>query len=129
MALNDKNFLFCKYLPGFPESAASRSRHQSPHPVPHAAEGTYRNIRERATRLEFSRGHRHNREAFGDLTRASLGVSLLPLLQARRPNQLFRVRQRKLIVVRCHLLGKGGAPVELIRTLVIRDSGMRSNSE
>ncbi|GBP58883.1 hypothetical protein EVAR_54677_1 [Eumeta japonica] len=43
------------------------------------------------------------------------------------PNHPFRVRQRKLIIDRCRLLGEGGAPGELVRTLVSRDSGMRSN--
>ncbi|GBP96893.1 hypothetical protein EVAR_84146_1 [Eumeta japonica] len=66
------------------------------------------------------------KEAFGDFTCASLGVSFLPLFQARRPNHPFRVRQRKPVIVRCRLLGEGGAG-ELVRTLVSRDSGMRSN--
>ncbi|GBP21010.1 hypothetical protein EVAR_11041_1 [Eumeta japonica] len=43
------------------------------------------------------------------------------------PNHPFRVRQRKPVIVRCRLLGEGGAPGELVRTLVSRDSGMRSN--
>ncbi|GBP78906.1 hypothetical protein EVAR_55945_1 [Eumeta japonica] len=69
------------------------------------------------------------KEELGDFTRVSLGVSLLPLFQARRSDHRFCVRQRKLIIVHCHLFGEGGAPGELVCMLVFRYFGMRSNPE
>ncbi|GBP91527.1 hypothetical protein EVAR_27957_1 [Eumeta japonica] len=67
------------------------------------------------------------KEEFGDFTRASLGVSLLPLFQTRRPDYLFRVRQRKPILALSHLLGKGGGRDEIVCTFVSCNSGMLSN--
>ncbi|GBP54876.1 Gustatory receptor for sugar taste 43a [Eumeta japonica] len=55
--------------------------------------------------VDFVRLFHQRKEVFGDFTHASTGVSCLPLL-ARWSNHLLCVRQRKPVVVRCHLFGE-----------------------
>ncbi|GBP90784.1 hypothetical protein EVAR_102466_1 [Eumeta japonica] len=64
------------------------------------------------------------KEALSDITSASLGVSLLPLFQARRPDHLLAY-ERKPIIVRCRLLRAARLASSSARSLP--DSGMRSN--
>ncbi|GBP22419.1 hypothetical protein EVAR_78595_1 [Eumeta japonica] len=77
-----------------------------------ASAGRHRDSREDPVRL-FHPG----KEALGYFTSASLGVSLLSLVQARCPDRFFGVRQRKMIVIRCCLLFEGGVPGKLVSTL------------
>ncbi|GBP00734.1 hypothetical protein EVAR_76967_1 [Eumeta japonica] len=55
----------------------------------------------------------------GDLTRTSIGVLFLPLLQAGRPNHLLRMRQRKPVVIRYVFLARAASLASLPLRLAI----------
>ncbi|GBP96453.1 hypothetical protein EVAR_48116_1 [Eumeta japonica] len=55
-----------------------------------------------------------------NLTSVSLGVSLLPLVQARRLDRLFGVRKWKAIIIRCRLPFEAAFLANLVSTLVAR---------